>query len=219
MKKLTVFSGGLDSTILLYDNVRMFGKENNYAISFDYGQKHAIELELAKKTAIELGVHHEIVDMRFLGVFLKDSCSLIDDSKLENETAEELEMNKTMNSYVPVRNQILLSIAASYAVANNILDIYTGIQKHVAYEYSDCSEDFLESVNECLVIQGLNVNIIAPFINMTKADEVHLAVKYNLTDAFKNSISCYNGVIGGCGNCGACIEREEAFDIAGVVDQ
>lgn len=207
-KVVSVLSGGLDSTILTYLLANKYGKDNVIALSYFYGQKQSIELELAKKTCDKLGIQHRLIDISFLGDVVKNVCANISGTDVEMPTIEEVLGDPQPVTEVPYRNMILNSIAFSFAQANNCAHVFTGLQVHDSYGYWDCTEDFLTNMN---VVSGLNrmhdITLEAPFKHMSKADEIEigneLGVDYSLT------LTCYNPNEEGesCGKCPSCAER------------
>lgn len=218
-KTLVVLSGGLDSTTslrlaMLYGDVE--------AISFFYKQKQSIELELAAKTCERLGIPHKIVDISFLGDLSRGFSTNISGSDIEMPTIHDVLGDPQPVTYVPNRNMIMLSIAASYAETRGIKNIVCGFQSNDTYGYHDTTENFLEKINAVLSENRTHkINITAPFVNMTKYDEIMEV--YNLdgnVDLYKTTITCYNPDENGvsCGTCPSCAERLAAFKKAGLVD-
>lgn len=217
MKAIVLLSGGLDSTVALY-KAKNDGFDELYALSFDYGQRHATELAYAKKTANKLGVvAHHVVSLK---LDLWGGSSLTDKSmKVEegNMDAEEIP-----NTYVPARNMVFLSVAASFAEAVGARDIYIGVSEVDYSGYVDCREEFIKSmeatVNQgtvCAVEKGEKITIHAPFIHKTKAQEIKLG--WELGVDFDETWSCYNGGEKPCGVCDSCLLREKAFEEAALL--
>jgi 7-cyano-7-deazaguanine synthase len=132
----------------------------------------------------------------------------------EDLAQQELDQPPT---YVPNRNMILLSVAAAYAEAHDIRDVYYGAQALDEYGYWDCTSDFLERVNAVLALNRRErVTIHAPFIEKKKVDSVRLGIELGVL--FANTWSCYRGGDKACGTCPTCVERLKGFKEAGVDD-
>ncbi len=216
---VVLLSGGLDSSTLLHHVDRELERGPLYTLSFDYGQRHARELECASEQAQIAGVaEHRTVDMRFLGDLLKSATSLTAGGQPVPDLAELDEKQREQPStYVPNRNVILLSLAAAYAETLGAADVFYGAQQQDEYGYWDCTAAFIDRMNATLSLNRRNpVNVSAPFIHWGKADilrlGLELGVDYSLT------WSCYRGADVACGTCPTCVERLKAFEAAGVSD-
>ena len=222
MKALVLFSGGVDSTTCLAMAVKEYGKQNVIALSISYGQKHTKEIEAAKKIVEYYQVEAMELDLE---VIFKDSkCSLLQHSKEEiphEEYARQLEKTNgsPVSTYVPCRNGLFLSSAASIALEKECNVIYYGAHADDAAgnAYPDCSEVFYNAMNTAIYEgSGKQLKVNAPFISAAKADVVKqglaLEVPYKLT------WSCYEGHEKPCGICGTCIDRRRAFEKNGVKD-
>ncbi|MDE5558569.1 MAG: 7-cyano-7-deazaguanine synthase QueC [Ruminococcus sp.] len=222
MKSLVLFSGGVDSTTCLAMAVDKYGEENVIALSIYYGQKHNKEIECSRKIADYYGVKLKTLDLAL--IFADSDCSLLRGSEAEipKETyAEQLEKTngKPVSTYVPFRNGLFLSSASSIALSNDCSVIYYGAHSDdsAGNAYPDCSDDFNNAMNRAINIgSGGQLEIIAPFVNLTKADVVkkglELGVPYEMT------WSCYEGGDKPCGTCGTCRDRIKAFESNGVTD-
>ncbi len=222
MKALVLFSGGVDSTTCLGMAINKYGKENVIALSVSYGQKHSKEIEASNKIAEYYGVEHISLDLA--KIFEYSDCSLLthsDEEIPEADYAEQLkETNgKPVSTYVPFRNGLFLSTAASIALSKDCEIIYYGAHSDDAAgnAYPDCSSVFNDAMNKAIYEgSGRQVRIEAPFVNMNKAGVVkkglELGVPYELT------WSCYEGKEKPCGVCGTCIDRAKAFEANGVKD-
>ena len=216
---VVLLSGGLDSTVLLHHVARSLERRPIDALSFNYGQRHAKELDCAQRQAALTGVaSHRVVDMAFLGELLRDGSVLIAGGaavpELRDLDASELAQPPT---YVPNRNMMLLSIAAAIAEAHGIRDVFYGAQVQDEYGYWDCTMPFLERLNHVLTLNRKEaVAIHAPFMQTKKADIVRLGVELGVD--FALTWSCYRGGEKACGVCPTCVERLNAFRAAGVED-
>ena len=218
MKKAVVLlSGGLDSTTALY----LAKKEGFevYAISFDYGQRHDKELECAKNVAEEAGVADYIVVKTNMNTW---GGSALTDSSIEVPEGN-IESKEIPVTYVPARNMIFLSFAASYAEVVGAQDMFIGVSEVDYSGYVDCRQEFLDSMEKtinlatvCGAEQGKKIRIRAPFISMTKAEEVKLGMELGVD--YGKTWSCYNGEEEACGTCDSCKLRLAAFESAGHKD-
>lgn len=222
MNALVLTSGGVDSTTCLGMAVTEYGSEHVVALSMSYGQKHTKEVESAKAVTDYYGVELYCVDLA--EIFKFSNCSLLQHSEAEipkESYAEQL--GKTngapVSTYVPFRNGLFLSTAASFAISKECSMIYYGAHSDDAAgsAYPDCSDVFNRAMNEAIYEgSGRQVEIVAPFIKMTKAEVVkkglELGVPYELT------WSCYEGGEKPCGVCGTCIDRRKAFELNDVTD-
>lgn len=216
---VVLLSGGLDSSVLLHDVRRRLGKGALHALSFYYGQKHARELDMARTQAAAAGVvSHRVVDISFFKELTAGGSALTDDAipvpDLAALSAAQLAQPPT---YVPNRNMVLLSLAAAYAEAAGVREVFYGAQKQDRYGYWDCTPEFVERINELLALNRVRpVRVQAPFVAMSKGDIVRLGVELGVD--FSRTWSCYRGVPPACGTCPTCIERCAAFAEAGMAD-
>lgn len=223
MKILVLSSGGVDSTTCLAMAVKEVGAENVLALSVYYGQKHDKEIQAAKKVAEYYGVRRMELDLSV--IFAGSNCSLLKQSTEEiplesyAQQIEETHGEKPVSTYVPFRNGLFLSSAASIALSHGCSKIMYGAHADDAAgaAYPDCSLDFVNAMNQAIYLgSGNQLTIEAPFVSLTKADVVkkglELGVPYELT------WSCYEGGEKPCGKCGTCIDRQRAFELNGTVD-
>lgn len=223
MKALVLSSGGVDSTTALALAIERFGKENVMALSVSYGQKHDKEINAAKAVAEYYGVEQMFLDLS--KIFQYSNCSLLQQSTDEipeesyAKQIEETGGEKPVSTYVPFRNGLFLSSAASIALSKECSVIYYGAHADdsAGFVYPDCSPVFHDAMNQAIYEgSGHQLKIEAPFVHMTKADVVkmglELGVPYELT------WSCYEGGDVPCGKCGTCIDRAAAFAANGVSD-
>ena len=222
MKAMVLFSGGVDSTTCLGMAIDKYGKENVIALSISYGQKHTKEIECSRKIAEYYGVEHIYLDLA--KIFVYSDCSLLEhsDQEIPKESyAEQIEKGdgRPVSTYVPFRNGLFLSSAASIALSKDCNVIYYGAHSDDAAgnAYPDCSDAFNKAMSDAIYIgSGNQLRIEAPFVNMTKAEVVKtglaLKVPYELT------WSCYEGKDRPCGVCGTCLDRAKAFALNGVKD-
>lgn len=221
-KAVCVLSGGLDSTVATVLASKHF--DETHAITFFYGQKQSCEIECAMKTAKNLGIAHKMIDISFLGEIVSGVSSNIKGSKINVPTIKEVLGSPQPVTYVPNRNSILLNIAAAYAEANGMNTVITGLQTHDTYGYYDTTPEFVSSINLTWSQNRKNqVRLEAPFIQMSKKDELELLLKTvsekEFDEFLKNTMTCYNPHNSkSCGKCPSCAERIYAFMQIGRVD-
>ncbi len=217
-KAIVLLSGGLDSTTALYF-AKSQGFDELYAITFLYGQKHDKELKSAQAVAKSVGVkEHKIVNL-LLNQW--HGCSLTDpDMDVKDGNAERQDIPDT---YVPARNMVFLSVAASWADALDITDIFIGVSEVDYSGYVDCREEFIKAMEQAVNLGTVlgaekkqHITIHAPFMHMTKADEVKLGERLGVD--FGLTWTCYRGGDKPCGTCDSCLLRAKAFAEAGVED-
>lgn len=217
------YSGGLDSTVLLHLLYFHYGKERIKTISFDYGQRHGVELEMVRKNVDRLGVYNKVVDLSFMGDMVKGVCSLTAGSKLKPKTAEENAGDPQINTYVPFRNMIFASIVASFAESNNSSHIALATNQTDIYGYWDTSIDFTKRINQVLELnRQFQVQFISPFVEYYKVDEIKLALELSDKlgyDILEHTWSCYNGDQKECGRCNTCTEKLYGYIQAGLSDE
>lgn len=223
MKALVLSSGGVDSTTALALAVSKYGAENVIALSVSYGQKHDKELAAARAVARFYGVRQ--LEMDLSAVFQYSDCSLLKQSNQDiprESYAQQLEQrddSAPVSTYVPFRNGLFLSTAASIALSLDCGVLYYGAHADDAAgaAYPDCSPAFHEAMNTAVWEgSGRQLRIEAPFLRSNKAQVVKtgldLGAPYHLT------WSCYEGGETPCGRCGTCIDRAAAFAANGVAD-
>ena len=212
MKTILIYSGGLDSTTLLYQ-LKAQGRDVK-ALSINYGQRHSKELDFAKRNCDALGVEHRTVDLYSLKPLLGGS-SQTDASVAVPEGHYAAENMKL--TVVPNRNMLMLSVAAAWAIAEKADTIAYAAHSGDHAIYPDCREEFVDALNKALGLADWHtVQIERPFINISKSDIVKLG--NDLKVPFADTWSCYKGGDKACGVCGTCYERREAFVEAGVTD-
>lgn len=209
---IVIFSGGLDSTVLLYKVIKQ-EKKNPIALTIDYGQRHSKEVEAAKVITKKLGIEHKIVKVNFFKNLT--SSALIDDKK--KMPHEHYTHSNQKITVVPNRNMVMLAIAGAIAEDKGIKHLYYGAHANDHAIYPDCRPDFVNKMREALLSSTyVRVELHAPFVNLTKAEIVGigklLSVPFNLT------WSCYEGKDKPCEKCATCQERIEAFRANGAID-
>ncbi len=223
MRALVLSSGGVDSTTALGLAVKKYGAENVTSLSISYGQKHDKEIEAAKKVAAYYGVEQLFLDLSL--IFQYSDCSLLkqSDKEIPEESYEE-QIKKTggekpVSTYVPFRNGLFLSSAASIALSKDCSVIYYGAHADDAagFAYPDCSQAFDEAMNRAIYEgSGHQLKIEAPFVKINKAEVVKMGLEIGVP--YELTWSCYEGGEKPCGKCGTCIDRAKAFAANGVED-
>jgi 7-cyano-7-deazaguanine synthase len=211
-KAVVLLSGGMDSVSVLYHTMQ--DHQVVAAVSFDYGSKHNHrEIPFAARHCRKFKIEHQIIHLSFIGELFKSdllkSGGQIPDGHYEEET-----MKATV---VPFRNGIMLSIAAGFAesMAAEGLVIAAHAGDHAIYP--DCREVFMRSMSDAIRLGTYaGIKLLRPFIAMTKAEIA--ARGHELGVDFSQTWSCYKGGSLHCGTCGTCVERREAFLLAGIVD-
>lgn len=218
-KVVSIFSGGLDSTILTYILVNKYGKDNVVALIYDYNQKHKIELDKAKITLEKLGIPFKRINISFLGDINKNFSSLASNSSINTPSIKDVLGLPQSTNYIANRNSILINIAVSFAETIDASHVFYGAQSHDELGFWDCSETFVNTLNETFKLnREHNIQVVAPFMNIWKDDEVRLGVELNVP--FEDTWTCYNPSFENkpCMTCASCAERIAAFKKAGVRD-
>ncbi|MEL6409388.1 MAG: 7-cyano-7-deazaguanine synthase QueC [Pseudomonadota bacterium] len=213
MDTLVICSGGLDSVSLAH---KVAGERNLCGLlSFDYGQRHVKELGFARSCADRLDVPHHVVDISAVGATLSGS-ALTDDIEVPDGHYAEESMKITI---VPNRNAIMLTIAFGMAAAQKLDAVATAVHGGDHFIYPDCRPGFIDAFQAMQnhALEGVaEIELYTPFVNATKADIVKEGAKFDTP--FAETWSCYKGGDLQCGRCGTCVERREAFFLAGVPD-
>ena len=223
MKKAVLLSGGIDSSTCLGLALQNCKPGNVLALNMFYGQKHDREMKSARDVAKFYGV--EMMELDLSQIFAKSDCSLLAHSGkdiAEGSYAEQIKETggkKPVSTYVPFRNGLMLSAAASIAVSVGASEIWYGAHADDAAgnAYPDCSTVFLRAIDAAVYEgSGKQVHVIAPFISFPKSEVVRAGLKIGVP--YELTWSCYNGGDKPCGKCGTCIDRAEAFKANGVKD-
>lgn len=226
MKALVLSSGGVDSTTCVGIAVDKYGKDNVITASLYYGQKHDKELECARKIAEYYGVRHIEEDISNIMKYASNVCSLVKGGKeIQHKTYEEqIKANEEgrVDTYVPFRNGLLLSIATAYAdslFSGEQVEIYYGAHADDAAgnAYADCSPEFADAINKAINIGTYGkISVVRPLININKAQVVKKGLELKVP--YKLTWSCYEGKEKQCGKCATCLDRIKAFKENGVDD-
>lgn len=208
---LVVFSGGQDSTTCLYWAKERF--QELYAVTFDYGQRHRIELESAAAIAALAGVPLTVLPIPTLAIL--GSGSLFGTTQVTGAIGDD----GLPDSFVPGRNLIFLTFAAALAYKLGAAHLVTGVCETDFSGYPDCRRNTMDALAASLNF-GMEANFVidTPLMHLTKAETVKLAAACGAMSALALSHTCYNGVFPPCGSCPACELRARGFAEAGVAD-
>ncbi|MCO4521336.1 ExsB like protein [Streptococcus infantarius subsp. infantarius] len=200
-----VFSGGQDSTTCLFWALEHY--EHVETVTFNYGQRHSLEIEVAKHIAAEQGVKNHLLDMSLLGQLTENA--LTRDIEIENPDDD------LPNTFVDGHNHLFLSFASVLAKRLGITDIITGVCETDFSGYPDCRDAFVKSLNVTLnLAMDYNFVIHTPLMWLDKSETWELADQLGKFDYVReNTLTCYNGIKGsGCGECSACKLRQAGLE-------
>ena len=218
MKAVVVLSGGQDSATCLALAVKRHGAAEVAAITFDYGQRHALETKYARRLARLIpalvepscrgGVLHKVVR---LGFYRDLTANALFDrgAKIVREPGA-----KCPNTVVEGRNAVFLQLAAVWAKTLGATELYTGVSEADYSGYPDCRAVFIRAQQRAIRLAlDYPIKIVTPFVRKSKAYEWALADRLGILDAIRNeTVTCYNGIPGdGCGSCPACILRSKGY--------
>jgi 7-cyano-7-deazaguanine synthase len=212
-KGVVIISGGLDSTTLLYYLTQKLDKDV-VALSYKYGQKHDKEIEFAKYHADKLDVEHQVIDLSPIFASITSSSALLGGMPIP--TLADVIGDPQPITYVPFRNMLMLTVAASVAEGVGATSIYYGAQKHDEYSgYWDTTTRFIEDMQRVFDNNRKHkIKIDAPFVDMSKSDLVLIGTELGVD--YKKTLTCYNGT--NCGTCPTCADRIQAFKRVGLED-
>ena len=216
-KALVLLSGGLDSSVVL--SVCQEKGYDIYAISFDYGQRHKVELDYAKFQATFFKcISHEVFKMEFYG-----GSALTDDIKVPKNRDSHSMSKDIPVTYVPSRNIVFLSFASGYAECHDIDNIFIGVNAIDYSGYPDCRKNFIDNFEKLINkstkkgLEGSKFKINTPLINLSKKDIIKLGHKNGVD--FSMTSSCYSPKLKkNCGVCDSCLLRKQGFEEAGLRD-
>jgi len=212
MHTVAIFSGGLDSTVLLHK--LLAEGDHVLALSVDYGQRHRRELDNAYRIAAKLKVEWHLADLSSIRPLLAGSSQTSDDMPVPHGHYAAENMKQTV---VPNRNMIMLSVAAGWAISRKADRVAYGAHAGDHTIYPDCRPEFTQALGHAIGLADWHqVELYCPFLGLNKGQIVQLGAK--LGADFSQTWSCYEGGELHCGQCGTCVERREAFERAGVTD-
>lgn len=214
-RAVAMVSGGMDSVTLAY--LLQSEGYSLHLLAFDYGQRHRKEIQYAERCARRLHTRFDLVDLSSIGRLLSGS-ALTDDIPVPHGHYAEESMAVTV---VPNRNAIMLSVAYGVAVAENAGSVAAGMHAGDHFIYPDCRPEFVSAFEqmEQSATEGTGspaLRLYVPFISIAKHDIVAIGARLGVP--YEDTWSCYEGREIHCGRCGTCIERKEAFQLAGVPD-
>ena len=214
-RALVILSGGQDSTTCLYWARERFGREAVASVTFDYGQRHRIEIECAANVARLAGVPNAVLPIDTFAAL--GGNALIDpDVAVPPAAAAQGELPAT---FVPGRNLIFLTFAAAYAWPRGIRHLVTGTAQTDYSGYPDCRRETIDALEKTLSL-GLDrrMTIHTPLMHLSKKETVELADRLGALQAMALTHTCYNGERPPCGTCAACQLRANGFAEAGIAD-
>ena len=210
MKAVVVLSGGQDSATALAMAVKKHGAENVAAITYAYGQRHALETKFARRLAkgiFKIGLWKRVP--------LSFYSSITDNALLSKDVAIAKKKGaKCPNTVVEGRNAVFLTLASVWAKSLGAKEVWTGVSEADFSGYPDCRAAFIRAHEKATRLAlDWPVKFVTPFIHMTKAEEWSLASKLGILGVIENNtLTCYNGIPGrGCGKCPACRLRARGY--------
>ena len=220
---LVLASGGLDSTCLLHKAVKEYGADNVFALNMFYGQKHSKEAYCFMWQLERLGIkNYRSLDLSKIFEGYKGCTLLQGGGDIPHESyAEQLAKKPgTVSTYVPFRNGLFLSVAASIAIQEGCDTIWYGAHADDAAgdAYPDCTTEFIMGMSDAVWEgSGHTVNMEGPWANLNKAGVVAEGIAVGMTqEDFEHTWSCYEGGDEPCGKCGTCIDRKAALEANGL---
>lgn len=205
-KAIVVFSGGQDSTTCLFYAKKHFKEVE--LVTFNYGQRHDTEIEVAKQIAQDQGMKHHVLDMSLLSQLTPNALTQHDMEITNNEDG-------IPNTFVPARNLLFLSFAGALAYLIGAKHIITGVCETDFSGYPDCRDSFIKSMNVTLSLaMDKDFVIHTPLMWLNKAETWKLSDELEVLDYIRTkTLTCYNGIIGdGCGECPACHLRQRGLN-------
>ena len=214
-RALVVLSGGQDSTTCLYWAMARFGREHVESITFDYGQRHRIELACAQQVAVFAGVPNTILP---INTFAALGGNALTDNGVAVKSDLDLK-TQLPNTFVPGRNLIFLTFAAAYAYSRGIQHLVAGMAQTDYSGYPDCRQTTLQALEQALRLgMEFDVTLHTPLMFKSKKETVELVRDLGALGALAYTHTCYNGQQPPCGECPACVLRAKGFVEAGIID-
>jgi 7-cyano-7-deazaguanine synthase len=214
-KALVVLSGGQDSTTCLYWAIDRFGTENVQTLTFDYGQRHRVELDCAVRVADVAGVPNTVLPIDTFAALGGDALTDADVTVQSGVDAS----TGLPNTFVPGRNLVFLTFAAAFAWRRGIANLVTGVAQTDYSGYPDCREGTITALQHALRLgMAFDVAIHTPLMHLSKKETVELARDLGGLSAMAFTHTCYNGERPPCGACPACELRAKGFAEAGIED-
>ncbi len=212
---LVVLSGGQDSTTCLYWALHRFGTRNVAAVTFDYGQRHRIELACAARVAEQARVPHTVLP---IDTFAALGGSALTDLDIAVQSGVDAR-TQLPNTFVPGRNLIFLTFAAALAYLRAIHHVVTGVAQTDYSGYPDCRQATLQALERALQLgMDYDLTLHTPLMFKSKAETVLMARDLGALPALADTHTCYQGQQPPCGKCPACVLRAKGFAEAGIAD-
>ncbi len=214
-KALVVLSGGQDSTTCLHWAIDRFGRSQTSSVTFDYGQRHRIELDCAATVAEHAGISNERLPIDTFAALGGDALT---DREIAVENMDAA-VDGLPNTFVPGRNIVFLTFAAAYAYQRGITHLVTGVAQTDYSGYPDCREATINALQTTLRL-GMESDVVihTPLMHLSKKATVELARDLGALPALAMTHTCYEGVRPPCGACPACVLRAKGFEDAGIPD-
>jgi 7-cyano-7-deazaguanine synthase len=214
-RAVVVLSGGQDSTTCLYWAIDRYGRDKVETLTFDYGQRHRIELECAARVAEFAGVANTILP---IDTFTALGGDALTDADVPVEAGTD-DTTGLPSTFVPGRNLVFLAFAAAFAYRRGAAKLVTGVAQTDYSGYPDCREGTITSLQHTLRLgMEFDVTIHTPLMHLSKRETVELARDLGALPAMAFTHTCYNGKRPPCGSCPACELRAKGFAEAGVED-
>ncbi|KPU83274.1 7-cyano-7-deazaguanine synthase [Psychromonas sp. PRT-SC03] len=211
-KVVVIYSGGMDSYTVLHKALEE-GLQP-FALTFNYGQRHIKEIDVAREVCLSLNVDHKIIDISSINELIGGSS--LTDSSIDVSSGEYQNENM-INTVVPNRNMILLSMAIGYAVSIGAEKVYYGAHSGDHEIYPDCRPIFVEKMNAVASVANYEkVSIYSPYLNNDKIGILKDGLRMGLD--YSKTWTCYNGREKACGVCASCVERLDAFTKNALID-
>ncbi len=217
---IVIYSGGQDSTTCLFWALKRFSKIR--ALTFDYGQRHAIELDCAKKLCARLKIEQKVISMNFLSELSENALTNKQiPIEMSSSSALQKEFEFLPSTFVPGRNALFLNLAVAYGISRGIKNYVIGVCEADYSGYPDCRETFVKQMETALSLAvDKKLQFHTPLMYLTKAETFHMAEELDcLRDVIENSHTCYAGKRDelhawgyGCGTCPACKLRKKGFE-------
>jgi len=212
---LVVLSGGQDSTTCLYWAIAGFGRDNVQTLTFDYGQRHRLELDCARQVAAFARVPHTVLP---INTFAALGGNALTDETVAVTAALDPQ-TRLPNTFVPGRNLIFLTFAAACAYPRGIEHLVIGASQTDYSGYPDCRENTFKALEQALRLgMAADFTIHAPLMFLSKQETVELAQALGALPAMVYTHTCYHGRQPPCGECPACVLRAKGFAEAGLLD-
>lgn len=214
-KALVVLSGGQDSTTCLYWAIARFGADAVETLTFDYGQRHRIELECAARVAKLAGVPNTCLPIDTFSALGGDALT---DSDIAVQPTVDRDTGLP-NTFVPGRNLVFLTFAAAFAWQRGIGHLVTGVAQTDYSGYPDCREETIAALQQAIRL-GMESDVVihTPLMHLSKKETVEMARDLGALPAMAHTHTCYNGRRPPCGKCPACELRARGFAEAGIED-